>query len=236
MKSKYHSFELESLAIVVALRKFRIYLEGISIKIFTDCNSLTHTLQRKAVNPRIACWAFEIENFNYTIQHRSGTGMGHVDALSRSIASVIHESADLELRLGALQNRDSNIIELREKLQNESSKLFESHNGLIYRKEMAEDLYFYVPVEMKGNVIRLIHEKIGHLGINKTHNQLRTTYWLPDMKSSVETFICSREDYHGSPQVNGQIERINRIIKNILAISRSNILIGLSIWVRWNSR
>lgn len=82
-EAKYHSFELETLAIIYALRRFRVYVEGIPFRIITDCNSLTMTLTKKQVNPRIARWALELENYNYTIQHRSGVSMGHVDALSR---------------------------------------------------------------------------------------------------------------------------------------------------------
>lgn len=37
-ESRYHSFELETLAIVNALKRFRVFLEGIPFKIITDCN------------------------------------------------------------------------------------------------------------------------------------------------------------------------------------------------------
>lgn len=53
-ESMYHSFELETLAIVSALERFRVYLHGIKFKIVTDCNALTLTLNRKELNPRIA--------------------------------------------------------------------------------------------------------------------------------------------------------------------------------------
>ena len=45
IESRYHSFEPEMLAIVYAMRRFRIYLYGIKFKIVTDCNSLTLALQ-----------------------------------------------------------------------------------------------------------------------------------------------------------------------------------------------
>ena len=53
-EAKYHSFALETLAIIYALRRFRAYLEGIPFRIITDCNSLTITLSKKQINPRIA--------------------------------------------------------------------------------------------------------------------------------------------------------------------------------------
>lgn len=63
-ESGYHSFELEARAVIYALRRFRVYLPGINFKIITDCNSLKMTLSKKEVNPRIARWALELENFD----------------------------------------------------------------------------------------------------------------------------------------------------------------------------
>lgn len=71
-ESRYHSFELETLAIIYALQRFHVYL-GIPFKIITDCNSLTQTLEKKMINPRIARRALELENYEYTIQHRNNS-------------------------------------------------------------------------------------------------------------------------------------------------------------------
>lgn len=64
IESKYHSFELETLVIIYALRRFRIYLYGIKFKIITDCNSLKLTLNKKNINPRIAHGALELPNYD----------------------------------------------------------------------------------------------------------------------------------------------------------------------------
>lgn len=53
-ESRYHSYELETLAIIYALKRFRIYLQGIQFKIIMDCNALILTLNKKDLNPRIA--------------------------------------------------------------------------------------------------------------------------------------------------------------------------------------
>lgn len=239
-ESKYHSFELETLAIIYALRRFRVYLEGIPFKIITDCNSLTMTLEKKQVNPRIARWALELENFNYTIQHRGGNSMGHVDALSRCYAGTkveieelmktqgapvtrctrrndldeiakiadsyqlednnvqlptVHQTVamvdhnDVDFRLQVTQNRDPKILEIKSKLEKEKLDDFFLNDGLVYRK-MTDDLrLFYVPAEMEENVIRLIHEKIGHQSVDKSCDQIRMHYWFPKMHSKVEKYI-----------------------------------------------
>lgn len=81
-ESRYHSFELETLAIVYALRRFETFLKGLTFKVITDCSALQQTLKKKHINPRIARWAFEFEEYNMNVLHRSGVNMGHVDALS----------------------------------------------------------------------------------------------------------------------------------------------------------
>ena len=47
-ESKMHSYELEMLAIINALERFRIYLQGLpTFKIATDCNSIKMALNKK---------------------------------------------------------------------------------------------------------------------------------------------------------------------------------------------
>lgn len=59
VESRYHSFELATLAIVYALKRNRVYLLGIPFKIITDCKSLKLTLEKEEINTRIARWALE---------------------------------------------------------------------------------------------------------------------------------------------------------------------------------
>lgn len=44
-EKNYHSFELETLAIVKAIERFHVYLQGISFKVITDCNSLVMAMK-----------------------------------------------------------------------------------------------------------------------------------------------------------------------------------------------
>lgn len=46
-ESKYHSFVLETLAIVYSLKGFHVYLHGIPFRVVTDCNSLVMTINKK---------------------------------------------------------------------------------------------------------------------------------------------------------------------------------------------
>ncbi|GFX93694.1 retrovirus-related Pol polyprotein from transposon 17.6 [Trichonephila clavipes] len=82
-EEKYDSYELEVLAIINALKKFRVYLLGQHFKIVTDCSAFQKTMQKKELITRIARWALQLEEFDYEIEHRAGSRMKHVDALSR---------------------------------------------------------------------------------------------------------------------------------------------------------
>lgn len=46
-EQKYHSYELEVLAIISALKKFRHYLLAIPFKIFTDCSAFEQTMKKR---------------------------------------------------------------------------------------------------------------------------------------------------------------------------------------------
>lgn len=72
-----------NMAVVYAVERFEIYLLGIPFTVFTDCEALSQTLNRQRITPKLARWALYLEKMDYTIKHRSGGEMAHVDALSR---------------------------------------------------------------------------------------------------------------------------------------------------------
>lgn len=96
-ESRYHSFELECLAVVYALKRFHVYLAGRRFKVMTD--SFRLTLNKKDVNPRISRWALFLQNYDYEIIHRPGKRMSHVDALSRCHNVLVLEGSTLEKTL-----------------------------------------------------------------------------------------------------------------------------------------
>jgi len=74
-KEKYSSYELEVLAIIKFLKKFRV-------KIIMDCKTFSLIMNKKNLCVRVARWALQLEEFDYIIEH--GKTMTHVDILSRN--------------------------------------------------------------------------------------------------------------------------------------------------------
>lgn len=58
---KYDSYQLEALAVIRAVEKFRSYLLGIHFKIVTDCQAFEKTLKKKDVPVKVARWAMMLE-------------------------------------------------------------------------------------------------------------------------------------------------------------------------------
>ena len=82
-ESKYHSYELEALAVVESLERCKYYLLNKHFKVITDCDSLRFTKEKKTVIPRIARWWLKIAEYDFDMEYRSNKKMTHVDALSR---------------------------------------------------------------------------------------------------------------------------------------------------------
>ena len=76
-EKKYSSYELEVLAIIEALKKFRVYLLGLKFKIKTDCKAFAMTMNKKDLSTRVARWALLLEEFDYTIEHKPGNIVTH---------------------------------------------------------------------------------------------------------------------------------------------------------------
>ncbi|GFY38662.1 transposon Ty3-G Gag-Pol polyprotein [Trichonephila inaurata madagascariensis] len=77
------SYELEVLAVIEALKKFRNYLLGRKFRIQTDRAAFAKTLDKKELTPKISRWSIFRTDFDYKIVHRPAKQMQHVDALSR---------------------------------------------------------------------------------------------------------------------------------------------------------
>lgn len=70
-EQNYSTTEKEALAVVLAMRYFRSYIEGTKFKLFTDHQALTHLLNVSQPKGRIARWISEIQQFDFEVAHRS---------------------------------------------------------------------------------------------------------------------------------------------------------------------
>ncbi|CAN6547359.1 unnamed protein product [Malus baccata var. baccata] len=85
----YSTTEKELLDVVFALDKFRSYLLGTKVIIFTDHAALKYLLTKKEAKPRLIRWMLLLQEFDIEIRDKEGVENVVADHLSR----MVHEEA-----------------------------------------------------------------------------------------------------------------------------------------------
>ncbi|KMQ88847.1 retrotransposable element tf2 protein type 2 [Lasius niger] len=136
------------------------------------------TMKKTDVCTRIARWALFLQDFQYTVEHRPGKSMRHVDALSRNalpMAMLITESQEgILARLQKNQADDEELSSIRDRAMNNLAEGFVIKNGLLH-KELNGDTLIVIPRLMQNSIIRQTHER-GHFGPDKTEKLLKMNY------------------------------------------------------------
>ncbi|GFX05767.1 retrovirus-related Pol polyprotein from transposon 17.6 [Trichonephila clavipes] len=109
-----------------------------SKKTNTAEENISEDYAKKELITRIARWVLQLEEFDYEIEHRAGSRMKHVDALSRYPVMMKQESEE-----------------------------FFERNGILYKYLNGREL-IVTPKAMQAELIKLIHEKWSFLTNKKT--------------------------------------------------------------------
>ena len=85
----YTTTEKEFLAVVFALEKFRSYIVGSLVTIFTDHTVLKYLLSKQDTKPRLTRWILLCQEFSLTIKDKKGVENVVADHLSRLVPESI---------------------------------------------------------------------------------------------------------------------------------------------------
>ncbi|CAK9829656.1 Transposon Tf2-8 polyprotein [Anthophora retusa] len=211
-ESRYHSYELETLAIVNALKYFRVYLLGLNFKIITDCNAVKATGTKKDLIPRVARWWIFLQDYTFELEYRKGKLVEHVDYLSRNPrqdyrVNLICEGSWLEIA----QRKDNETNDIIQKLNagHSVSSDFEMRHGILCRKISRDTGRIvhrsFVPKGSRLGLLRLYHDENCHVGCDKTYDRVAQKYWFPKMRSFVRKYInhcitCTVSKRHTGPK------------------------------------
>lgn len=184
-QKKWCSYELEVLAIIEALKKFRVYVLGLKFKIVTDCQAFEKTLSKQNLPPKVARWAISLEEFDYEIEHRSGDRMKHVDALSRYPIMAVEDPMLVLIRSEQAKEERLNVI--RKILATEQYEGYVIENGVLMKKVGDKNLVV-LPTSLQHDVLRRTHEN-GHFGLKKMMEALQNEYYIPKLKEKLERLV-----------------------------------------------
>ena len=87
----YTVSEQEMLALVWATKQFRCYLFGKQFLVRTDHSALKYLQNFADQNSRLMRWSLKLSELDFVVEHRAGSKIGHVDALSRHVGAILQE-------------------------------------------------------------------------------------------------------------------------------------------------
>lgn len=185
---KYTTTEKECLAVIMAVEKFRPYIEGAKFTIITDHASLLWLKNLKDPSGRLSRWALRLQHYDYVLIHRKGKLNVVPDALSRSV-----ETIDLITD----NDVDEDYIELSKRINDfpEECPGFKTENGIVYKYVKDNPTEFswklVVPKLLRGKILLKCHDdpKSSHGGINKTVRKIKSRYYWPGMVKQIKEYI-----------------------------------------------
>jgi len=187
---KYAATEKECLAVIVAVKKFRQYIEGSKFTVITDCAALKWLAKfNDATNGRLCRWALQLQSFDFEIVHRKGQNNLVPDALSR---------IDAVKTVRTEKDAGTWLEKIRAELESENQKEWKEEGGKIYKRIFniqRPDLQWKLAVDgpERVEILRECHDEptAGHMGFLKTLHRVQEKYFWPRMSQDVRQYVKS---------------------------------------------
>jgi transposase InsO family protein len=206
-EAKFSSYELEVLAVVASVERFRQYVLGRPFLVVTDCVAVTQTFAKREMCPRIARWLLKLQEYDVSFEHRKGEQMRHADALSRNpvepaeeMQPVLHDIMRIEIDtddfLVTMQRQDPKLVEIAGLLEQEPQsgqsrgvhRLFKLSRGRLFRRTEAGDRWV-VPVRVRWRILKTCHDDMGHMAEEKVLQAVKRHFWFEGMAEYVKEYI-----------------------------------------------
>ena len=127
------------------------------------------TIKKKDVPLRVYRWAMFLQEFDYIVEHRSGSQMWHVDAFSRVSCLLVEDS--IKHRLNEAQLQDEWVKAIRKIIGKDIDGDFYLKHDLLYKDPNRELLV--MQTSMKDKIIQIVHRE-GYFGIKKNRDLVET--------------------------------------------------------------
>jgi len=146
-------------------------------------------MRKKDLTTRIARWALILEEYHYTIEHRPGSKLKHVDALSRYPMAIVEAAHDIIPKIRRAQENDETIKNIKQRLEKEPYQDYILRNQIVYKQSQGRELIM-VPSSMQHEIIRRAHEK-GHFAIKRTEEEVKREFFIPNLHTKIEKYITN---------------------------------------------
>jgi hypothetical protein len=186
-------YELECLAVLIGMDKFRPDLEHTEFLLETDNQALSWLLSHPRQLGKIGRWVVKISSLKFKVQHVRGTQNVVADALSRMFDASHHEAVSVPCHnlltkfplafcdLAKLQREDPDeLLPVLEKLERkEPDPRFSLVNGVLHcRSRCDRKRKVVVPMATVPMLFEYYHTSPlgGHLGVFKTIQKIQENF------------------------------------------------------------
>lgn len=200
-QSNYSTTELECLAAVLSVKKFRPYIEGYHFTLITDHSSLKWLMSQSDLNGRLARWSFKLQAYDFDIQHQRGSQNVVPDTLSRIYSETLTPQVG-EIDINSVAFNEAEYVKFRETIRvaPQNYPAFQIASDRIYIKVGAKisstisdtPLWkLWIPQTMTEGIIKQFHDAplAAHGGIAKTINRIRHLYYWPGMRKQIYNYV-----------------------------------------------
>lgn len=185
---KYAPTEKECLGVLMAIEKFRHFVEGSKFTVITDAQSLIwlSKISAEGGSARLIRWALKLQQYNFNLQYRKGSLNITADALSRSLNAITIKDIDYD-------HLKQNILSNKTKY-----KEFKVVNDRIYKyvsSKLGDSCYDWKYLPQTQERLHLLQEAhdTAHFGQFKTLRKLQERYYWPQMQDDVRKYCLGCE-------------------------------------------
>jgi hypothetical protein len=122
------------LALVWATKYFRCYLYGRKFLVMTDHRALAYLRNFADQNSRLMRWSLKLSELDFTVEHRAGSRIAHVDALSRHVGAGLHQSS-LNRENILREHKDAFCTKQSPGTYSTRREFFLDDSGILYRRQ-----------------------------------------------------------------------------------------------------
>ncbi|SCV73813.1 BQ2448_6243 [Microbotryum intermedium] len=192
---KAHPQEL--LAVVGALRQWRVNLMGVHFTVLTDHESLKYLKTQENLSKRQACWVECLADYDFDITYIPGGENTIADTMSHysfpqvesnSVQVVSEMDVDTQLRGRIVEGYESDPFCQQVKRNLDSSPGFSQVDNVLYFEGR-----MVVPAvpQLREDILHDSHNALGHFGSRKTFHHLSRTFFWPRMRSSCDAYVLT---------------------------------------------
>ncbi|UYV83385.1 hypothetical protein LAZ67_23000839 [Cordylochernes scorpioides] len=170
----YNISELECLAIVESIEKFRIYLSGTKFTVYSDHQALQWLKTIKNPSGRLFRWSLRLFTYDYEIQYLKGTQQHEAGLLSRNPFCGF-------ISARTIKKHQPNITD---------TSVAVDVNGLhtIRRKGVNRII---IPEALQHSLMNQVHSEYNHPGISQMTRLISTQYYWKGMAKSIQKLVNS---------------------------------------------